>query len=163
MLGQTAIGQLIKNIEQLDESKIWLEVAPTMETIENSGDMVREQLLAGKDGDDDFLPRYVDDDYFKSLSHALAYEEWKSKISPNSSKPRDVMDLFITGDFHNTIGLEFINENGFNIGADFTMFGDDLERYSDNLTGLHEKNLEIIREEALPRYIEQIRFLLGQD
>lgn len=55
------------------------------------------QLASGKGADGQYLPRYRDDPYFKTPEAAIAYEDWKALISPDKSKPKGVMDFFITG------------------------------------------------------------------
>jgi len=62
-----------------------------------------KQLLAGKDNEGHYLPRYVDDPYFKSREAALRYMNWKIGKSPNKEKPNDVMDFWITGYTHSTL------------------------------------------------------------
>lgn len=75
------------------------------ENKEEIPDLNRAQLLLGLGADGNLLPKYVDDPFFKSKESALRYQKWKKKISPNTSKPEEVMDFYINGAFHNTIEL----------------------------------------------------------
>jgi len=71
----------------------------------------KQQLLLGKDAIGDDLMRYVDDPFFKSMNQAIAYQNWKSKISPNKSKNVQVMDFYINGYFHNSIDIDIFNDS----------------------------------------------------
>lgn len=68
-------------------------------------DATRFQLSDGKNREGGYLPRYIDDPYFSSIEGALAYQQWKTGISPGDNKPEDVMDFFIRGDFYDTIDV----------------------------------------------------------
>lgn len=79
-------------------------------------DLVREQLYAGKDGNDEYLsPTYDSDPYFDKpgpwYKRSQAYKAWKREITPPmvgatmglAPRPVDVPNLFITGMFHDSI------------------------------------------------------------
>lgn len=72
-------------------------------------DMNRFQLSDGLDNTGGYLPRYVDDPYFRTIAQALAYQEWKEGISPSDTKPKEVMDFRIRGDFHMSIKAKVKN------------------------------------------------------
>lgn len=104
----------------------------------------REQLADGFDSDGGVLMRYVDDPYFKTREKAIAYQNWKEKISKSTTKPKEVMDFFITGYFHNEIFIK-IQDDSFIIdsNADFTQ---SIERKTKGKTfGLTEENKEKLK------------------
>lgn len=69
-------------------------------------DANRLRLEEGKNRDGEYLPRYIDDPYFKSIKQAKGYEAYKAKISPNKEKPRDVKDYYINGYTHRRITVD---------------------------------------------------------
>ena len=75
----------------------------------------RLQLLAGKNKYDEWLPRYVDDPYFKNPDSAVRYENWKERISPNKNKPKGVMDFFINGYYHNSIQFQLAGKESYRL------------------------------------------------
>lgn len=66
-------------------------------------DANRDKLLKGKDREGNYMPRYDQDPYFKTIAQARGYEVYKSKVSPNSEKPREVKDYYINGWTHQHI------------------------------------------------------------
>jgi len=77
-------------------------------------DAQRLQLLAGKDsGGEDIHPFYSEDlkpeGYFYSVESAGRYSAWKQDLTYPYSVERnpDAPNLYITGRFHDEIGVEF--------------------------------------------------------
>jgi hypothetical protein len=160
MLANTKIGELIKKLEAISEAQLFIDACKRTVFINEIDNLIREQLLLGTDGNGDSLPRYVDDPFFKSLEHAKAYQKWKEKVSPNPAKDKEVMDLYINGTFHNTIKFLDVVEDGILVDADFTIFGDDLRRYSTNLIGINETTIDKIIPELKTKYLEELHKLL---
>lgn len=78
----------------------------------------RIQLLEGKNSDgEDMHPFYSEDvkpnGYFHTKESAARYREWKQTITyPYSVKRNpDAPNLYITGVFHDDLGVELTNEN----------------------------------------------------
>jgi hypothetical protein len=149
MLGQTAIGQLIKNIEQLDESKIFVDVAQLETTREVIAESQREQLQRGERPDGSLFPDYspVSVSMFgkepgpiKWFDDGEFYESINTKADENEIK---FFDAITTGDSGEEINLE--------------------QDYNEQILGIQDDNFEDIRQTFAEGYIEQIRFLLGQD
>jgi hypothetical protein len=113
----SSVEELIEQLKQLTEL---IKSAGNEAIVKNTEEieaMNRGQLLKGINTDGELLPRYIDDPYFKTPEQALRYQAWKSNISPDSSKPKEVMDFYINGQFHNTIELT-ANGNEFKIDSD---------------------------------------------
>ena len=66
-------------------------------------DANRLRLTEGKNAEGGYLPKYIDDPYFKTIAQAKGYEAYKAKISPNKNKPREIMDFYINGYTHSNI------------------------------------------------------------
>lgn len=117
-------NEILRRLEELNIVNEVEEVARTKER--ELADANRFQLSEGKDNTGRYLPRYVDDPYFKSPAQAKAYEDWKAKVSPNREKPRDVMDFYINGFFYDSINVK-IGKGTINFFTD-APFGVDVER-----------------------------------
>jgi hypothetical protein len=93
-------SEYVKRIEKLDLNTLLGETVNELKI--EIEDTQREQMRKGQNSDGGYLPRYVDDPYFKSIQAAKNYENWKAQWS-HPEKPRGVMDFFIDGTFHNTV------------------------------------------------------------
>jgi hypothetical protein len=149
MLEQTAIGQLIKNIEQLDESKLFVDVAQLETTREVIAESQREQLQRGERPDGTNYDNYSrssqdlfgkPDEPIKWFDDGEFYESINTKADENEIK---FFDAITTGDNGEEINLELDN--------------------NETILGIQDDNFEDIRETFVEGYIEQIRFILGQD
>ena len=59
------------------------------------------QLYDGKTRfESDLLPSYFDDPYFKTKAAAIAYSDWKERITPNPKRKLGTPNLFINGYYH---------------------------------------------------------------
>ena len=110
------------------------------------GNLIREQLYSGLDGDESSLrPSYSDDPFFDQPTrwHGRPdeYIEWKEMITPPETsrllhlpaRPRDIPNLYITGRFHESIlvsahdGSVFTETVGFVDGPDIVRkYGEDI-------------------------------------
>lgn len=102
--------------------------------------LIREQLLAGVDGDEKELrPTYTNDPYFKEKygknwrKKAESYREWKNDITPPApskigfrGRNENTPNLIIEGMFHRSIKAEPI-AGGLRIGTHGIDFGKDVE------------------------------------
>lgn len=119
------------------------------------------QLLSGEGGDNQSLPRYVDDPYFKTKEAALRYQAWKAKISPNSKKPQDVMDFYINGRFHGTIFSD-VRDSKLIFDSTSEIKNSVLSKTDGAALGLNTESLEELRSELLPILIEEIESAILQ-
>lgn len=101
-------------------------------------DIIRQQLLVGKDGNDDPLrPTYLEDPWFLTdesgnwKNRARAYMLWKKKITPPNAwlgypaRSISTPNLIITGDFHNSIKMRR-SDDRFVFYTEGTSFGDNV-------------------------------------
>jgi hypothetical protein len=66
----------------------------------------KNQMWDGQNPDgSDISPSYLDDPYFKTRKAAMAYANWKFKLTPNSKRNKYAPNLFINGFFYNTLKL----------------------------------------------------------
>lgn len=104
------VDEMIERFDNLDFGGIVEGIASIQE--ERFREMQQLQLVQGKDRNGDWLPKYTDDmEYFKDVEAAIQYRDWKADISPDASKPKDVMDFWINGDFNSSIRAEIKNGN----------------------------------------------------
>jgi len=147
MLAETAIGELLERIEQIDEGKIWLEVADSEEAIDAIAEAQREQLRKGQRPDGSSFPDY-------SPTSVNVY-----------GKPQGAIQWYDDGEFYDTIGtvatdkqLQFFDalttgDNGEDINLE--------ERYNETILGIQTDNFTDINETFAAKYIEQLEILLG--
>lgn len=65
-----------------------------------------DQMWDGQNPDGtDISPSYLDDPYFKTRKAAMAYANWKFKLTPNSKRNKYAPNLFINGYFYDTLVL----------------------------------------------------------
>lgn len=128
-------------------------------------DLQRHQLFAGKRADgSDIRPYYSEDlkengGYFKSAQSALAYARMKAtSISYPISEPRqfDAPNLYITGKFHDELGIEFDDREMVIWGA--TPYADKIvEKYGIETFGLSDDNWDKLMPNIKERVVEQLR------
>lgn len=98
-------------------------------------DLIRGQLLEGKDGNGDYLyPTYSTDPYFKSTEAATNYAKWKKDLFPGN-RPEDVPNLIIRGDFHQAIVLS-VSGDQVNYSNTVKFSQSVLEKFGDQILGL---------------------------
>lgn len=111
-----------------------------VENSEEVGQLIREQLFAGVDGDEKELkPTYINDPYFKEKygkdwrKKAENYMEWKNDITPPApskvgfrARNKNTPNLIIEGMFYRSIKAEAI-PGGLRIGTHGIDFGSDVE------------------------------------
>jgi len=147
MLAQTAIGELLERIEQIDEGKLWYDVAESEEAQEAVAEAQREQLRKGQRPDGSSFPDY-------STTSVNVY-----------GKPAGPIQWYDDGEFYDTIGyvatdknLEFFDalttsDNGEDINLE--------QRYNETILGIQTDNFTDINEVFAAKYIEQLEILLG--
>jgi len=137
------LRQLLKNSQSLAkvfEKEIYLVVSSEKAYII---DLNTAQLMKGEDSDEKSLG------FYKSP----AYAEMKMILNP-----RGVVDLKLTGNFHESFFLEDSgNDFPFTINATDEKRDELVEKYGEGIFGLSEKSLADLREHLLP--IIRKRFL----
>lgn len=100
------VKSLYNRLKRLDVSQIAVDSieATKLYYVEQN----LEQMINGKRKDgQDITPSYFDDPYFKTLSQALAYSDWKDRIEPYRSKRRPgTPNLYINGYYHNSLSAQ---------------------------------------------------------
>lgn len=146
-------------------SKSWEKLAKNLEDVlvnqlygesDMVEDFVREQLYAGKNGNEDNLrPKYSEDPYFQKLygdnwkKHAINYRKYKKKITPPGRRagsylmfqPRgvDTPNLIIRGDFYDSITAIPIDD-GLMVCSEGVSFNKDIEqKYSTAIYKISDK------------------------
>lgn len=132
-----------KIADSLDEDKILHDIIEKDTLKEGIVELNKKQLLTGKGSDNKDLPKYIDDPFFKTPKAALAYQAWKSKVSPNTEKNPEVMDFYITGQFHNTIRVKN-NEDSFEMVSDSDIKDNVESKTNDAALGLNDESLNIV-------------------
>lgn len=110
-------------------------------------DLNREQMYDGKqnDGVSDISPTYLEDPYWYEtdkngrqrggIQAALAWSNWKDKITPNPRRNQHVPNLFINGFYHSsrTVLVTPGGDIKFNASAPFA---DDIKQRFKNIDGI---------------------------
>lgn len=120
-------------------------------------DVIRDQLLEGKDSTGEYLtPRYSEDPYFKKPGAAQRYASWKKRLFPGD-RPEDVPNLIITGVFHDAINLD-VSGNVISYSNNASFGPSVLDKYGSGLLGLNEdgkaKTWHIIRPLVIDKLVE---------
>lgn len=124
-------------------------------------DANRWQLTKGLNNEGEWLPKYQDDPYFKTLAQAKGYEKYKRSKSPNRMKPSDVMDFYINGYTHDHIKATV---SGVDLQIwNTTPWADEIDQKTDNKAlGLSpDTAIELYNEEIGPLVTEKIKDLTG--
>ena len=131
------------------------------------GDLVREQLYCGVDGNGEYLsPSYDNDPYFKEegpwKGRAQAYKLWKYEITPPMvglrtsihARPYDIPNLFIDGTFHDSIKAKLMKD-GLDIYTSGFEDGPTIERkYGDNIFNLTDDSKDFFILYKLQPHLE---------
>lgn len=153
------IIERLKKLSEIDENQLMYNALQDAKLQAQIIDLNQKQLLMGKGMDGEDLPRYIDDPFFKTPKAAMAYQAWKSKISPNPEKNPEVMDFFINGQFHNTISIRNNNDN-FEMISNSSIKNDVQNKTNNEVLGLTEESIEEITPAIVELMIEQVKELL---
>ena len=141
---------IINGLKNFDTTK---EVNSIVEANKDTiTELQKEQMLEGRGADGQFIrPFYSEDPYFKSAASAARYAEWKSKITPNEKRPKDVPNLFIDGTFHSSLFTK-IGGGVFSIETK-SFVGEKIFEEHPNAAGLDEENRkEFATKVTLPEF-----------
>jgi hypothetical protein len=143
--------QLCDNTIKLNEGEIVKEILAEPKNSKMVIVMQQEQLLRGENSENRYLPRYIDDPFFKTKESAIRYQNWKSEISPNKDKPKGVMDFYINGKFHKSIKFEnmilFTNDS----------ISNSVENKDPNFIGLNKKSNNELGQKIIPNIIKLVK------
>ena len=119
--------------------------------------MVREQLMDGKRADGkDLSPSYIKDPYFETRKQAVAYMLYKQRITPNPRRNRTAPNLYITGEFHNSLYAD-LGQDAMEIRSAAAWGDDVMNKYGRESFGLSDVHLDELRERMKPALIERIK------
>lgn len=106
---------------------------------DNLLEMQKKQLMDGIGVDGEYIrPFYSENPYFKTTEKAYAYALWKQKITPNPSRPIDVPNLFINGQYHESLMININNDEIEIHGTDNNAA--DIESVHSTALGINEEN-----------------------
>lgn len=111
-------------------------------------DMNRGQMLDGLNNEGlEIRPLYSQDPYFKTNQSAQAYIRWKQIITPNSKRNPDVPNLYINGQFHNSLTLQHLGNKIVVKGQ--ASFSDDIDAKYKNVLGLSPQNQNFLNADKI--------------
>lgn len=145
-----------QKVIQLDADAILKEILDDPGLQDEIVKLNQQQLLAGKGQNDDSLPRYDEDSYFKTYQAAKVYEAWKLKISPNPNKDPGTMDFFINGQFHSSLKVKNAPK-AFTVSSDSSIADDVQRKTNDNALGINDDSLNVLIPIIKERLITAIR------
>jgi len=137
-------------------------IADTLDSVKDYiADLNRWQLTKGLGTDNEYLPSYLTDPYFKTRAQAIGYMLYKKKVSPNTQKPVDVPDYYINGYTHSRIRAEVTGTelNMYNTAPWASQID---QRTNNKAIGLNEESIkELTEREVYPRLLYMMRELHG--
>lgn len=135
---------ILKKLQSIDVSEAAARaVSGTEDTYKT---LLQDQLLHGKGADgQDLTPGYLEDPYFKSPAAAKRYADWKKLISPNVGRNYNAPNLYINGQYHESINV--IAEYSGIKSTSSAYFGIDIE-------GKYRGNANILGSDWRADYLE---------
>lgn len=118
----------------------------------------QEQMFDGKTKHGtDIRPSYLEDPYFKTPAEAIAYANWKNKITPNPRRGRFTPNLFINGYWYGNQEVVVLIDRIRYINT-YASFGDDIDDKYEGIHGLGGRFKEIFLEVYyFPVFREEIK------
>lgn len=152
--------EILKRLEALDISKEVEEISSEEEARFKEAQQL--QLVKGQDRNGDWLPKYVDDPYFKGdREAAYRYRDWKIDISPDVSKPIDVMDFWIDGTLNSKVDAK-VGSGKVDMRINDPIEGDILEKTNGKALGINPESAAKLFEVYIrPPLIRKISELTG--
>lgn len=141
-----ALDGILNIIEGLTNLDTHAEVLKIVEANADSIiDFQQAQMYEGIGGDGEYIrPFYSEDPYFKKPGAALAYAQWKQRITPNPNRPLDVPNLFINGYFYKSLTAVF-SDNVYSVRSKNNL-GEKVFAEHPNAEGLSPKNSQEFAE-----------------
>jgi len=148
--------KITKIADSLNENKLLHDTLEDANLQQEIIELNRKQLLDGRGSDNNELPKYVDDPFFKTQKAAKAYQAWKSKVSPNPNKNAEVMDFYINGQFHSTITMKN-NDDSFEMVSNSSIASDVQSKTGNEALGLNEVSLGFVIPEIKNKLLENVK------
>lgn len=148
--------QLHKNVNDVIENLNDIVLSLAMDSKPSIVELNKEQMFEGETNDGkDIRPKYSENPYFKSKKSADKYAEWKMKITPGKRRKKDVPNLFIKGDFYDSIYAEKTEE--YIEPKTNTTLGQKVTSVHKNVLGLNKSSLKIVAENIKEPLINKLR------
>jgi hypothetical protein len=150
------ITQLHKNVNNVIDNLNDIILSLTMESEPSIVELNKEQMFEGETNEGkDIRPKYSENPYFKSKKSADKYAEWKMKITPGKRRKKDVPNLFIKGDFYDSIYVEKAEE--YIESKTNTALGQKVTSVHKNVLGLNKSSLKILAENIKEPLINKLK------
>lgn len=118
----------------------------------------QEQMYDGKTKHGtDIRPSYLEDPYFKTPAQAIAYAEWKNRITPNPRRGKFTPNLFINGYWYGNQQVMVLVDRILYLNT-YASFGNDIDSKYKDIHGLGGRFKEVfLRVYYMPVFREQIK------
>lgn len=117
----------------------------------------RQQMYAGKDSQgNDIRPTYFEDPYFKTPQAAKRYSDWKDRITPSDKRKSGVPNLYINGQFHNSIEVE-VEKSGVRTFATSPVASKIKGKFGEVIYGLDFEYRALLKKTTEPVFISKVR------
>jgi len=154
MILQTRIGQLLKDLQKLDELNMWVKVMSEREINTFVVEKIRLRLQKGEMPDGSLITNQLTGDSFYKMITQLTYAEIGRRIEAGSH-----YTMKHTGEFYDSLKLlepdadlvEIFGEK-----KDVNLF----EKYGNDLIDLTDENIQELIEKVKEKYLQNIRQLL---
>jgi hypothetical protein len=122
--------------------------------------MNQDQLWEGKSSEGvDLRPYYSEDPYFKTKQQALAYKNWKKKITPNPKRYDDAPNLFINGYFHDSITIRKSN-NMMEFGVVNSFSAKIIDKYPLAMGLTEDNEKKLVRDNIIDTFSKKLKDVL---
>ena len=144
---KTVLGDLVRNVGKLRRGQILRSILKDELTQDFIIDLQQKQLRSGKDGRGELItPEYISPDYARA-----------KQFIPGRIAPEGTPDLFLTGNFFDTIDV-IIGQTFVEIIANTTIYGRDFKDiYGFDILGLNDESLQKLINFIKPEFIEEVK------
>lgn len=144
---KTVLGELVRNVGKLQRNEILRDILTDTLTQDFIIDLQQKQLRSGKDGRGELItPEYRSPDYARA-----------KQSTPGRIAPEGTPDLFVTGNFFDTIDL-VIGQTFVELIANTTIYGKDFKDiYGFDILGLNEESLQKLINFIRPEFIRETK------
>jgi hypothetical protein len=156
MLKNTTIGELVRDLQAINEVDIWKQVMSDREINTFVIEQIRLRLQKGEMPDGSPITNQDTGDDFYKMTTQIIYAEIGRRITAGSH-----YTMKHTGEFYNSLELLHPNDDFVEI------FGEKkevnlFEKYGENLIDLNEDNIEKLIEKVREKYLQKLRKILLQ-
>ena len=156
MLKNTTIGDLVRDLQAINEVDIWKQVMSDREINTFVIEQIRLRLQKGQMPDGSPITnQYTGDDFYK-MTTQIIYSRIGRRITAGSN-----YTMKYTGEFYDSISLldpddDYVDIFGEN--KEVNLF----ETYGENLIDLNDENIEKLVEKVKEKYLQKLRKILLQ-